>query len=302
MEPEHVVCPLTFRLLAFVPNESMVPWRFKHINLLEPNSDISELVTLLLEIPLDLDISHIKTLQSLIRLCIDSKLPESEQRICDIAAQFFFFVACVPDSSYLSHLKSGFRMLDHPSDALKLVFDRVKEGQVIDQHRCGNVIDLILCGLVDNELNDRLVFVRYYADIPFYIKYGVEVVIIACGHFYSKFAMDFYKEISAFVSESKYLKIKTLVANDISLFCRALKSVPPRFPGDARFVRDVWGTNEPNPEAGRWMLAFCSMYPVQVFDAMNWVISPSERNAITQLSIKNNWTYKRDELLELFML
>lgn len=299
------ICPICTELLPFIPRV-LLPQRYVHLLMsmsipIKNTKDFAHLANILVLIPLDLDTTHVKTLQSHIQFY--SELDKDENILQQVAVHMFLFIVCTYDVQCLVIFTSKLGIKNYPSPKLKEICLRIMLGIQENQRATSRVIDKIISAIIKRELDDRFGVMKYYMDLPVYVPLGLPVLIVASAHFSMKFVEAVRTLFAMYISAEKFDKMTALVRQDVNMFCQALRQIPPRFPSSERFEEQVWGKKEPHEAAGQWMLGFCSLYPVKVYECMDWVILPSERGVLTQLSNPpHNWTVKLEELLELFLL
>lgn len=283
----------------------IMPVRFAHFVAKDDpkkEKDINHLVQILLSLPDDLQIPNSKTLEA--HAMLYAALPDEESNLSKIPIQMFLFACCATDYEHVISLKSSLRIKEHPSQQLKNLIVGIQQGIVKNPANASKIIDRILSTILYRELEDRFYILKFYTDVPFFIPLGMEVIIVAAAHFNLKFGDQFKEKIKNYVNPTTFDEVQKIVRRDVNLFCQALRRLPPRFDGSRRFEVEVWGENGfPHPEAGLWMLAFCSLYPTDVYRCMQWVVLPSERARLTQMSNHPTyWTVLISELLDLFIL
>jgi hypothetical protein len=273
----------------------MIPNRFKH--LITTNISVKHQLLQLLSVFPRIDTTEIKTLTK-----IESELQKLDAPDCQLtpySVQLFIHVVCDNDVNSLTRFKTTFDVDGFPSTQLNEVFSGISKGIAANKAAAIRVMDRIFSILLRIELHDRFEVVKYKTDIPFYIPRGSEVLIVSLAHFrIDEFTNKLYPSFSRFVNRDVYQLLTQLVRVDVSLFCQALHGLPKRCASSRRFEIALWGEDGvPHEYACWWMFAYCSLYPIDVFRCMGWLVSPTDRARMTQMA-ESGWTIQIKEIEE----
>lgn len=301
----QIMCPLVARILTVIDKEA-IPHRFRHIyNGKQKNDDkVKESVLEIFnDFPnIELDSAALQKIRERLK-----DMPDEETTLLNHTAEFFIMVCSgYSQRDDMVALKKKLGIQKQASDQLISLATDLRDGIVEGMMnkeggpRTFRTVDRLLTALVRVEVEDRYFIVKSYVDLPFFFEVAFDVLVVACAHFNVEFANEIFKHIKHLISHEVFLQLLNLVRVDVSLFCEALVRIPKRCRASKRFEEEVWDNeSDVDPHAAWWMFAFCSKYPVEVFNAMHFFIQPREKRKMLTM-YRKGWTVKIPDVIELF--
>lgn len=140
---------------------------------------------------------------------------------------------------------------------------------------------IILC--IRYDLQDRYdICRRFVLQAPSYAPAALrDWMILFLGHYNRRWVRAFTKQLRIRHPE----RIQTLVRHDISIYCQALaRLIPP--PSPSEYVRRFQGRLAPTPRdsSPQQAIAYCSKYPIQVWQIMGWTCTLEEQKRLTEMA------------------
>lgn len=294
----HAVAPLTFDVLCALP---VVPHRYRHVPLVPlARDDVAAyrdaVCTSLLDFPRHLAVES----ASLQRL--DESLRATPERdvFAGRASHFFVLLLCDNHPDALAQYKKRLGGSGPCSPELRELYLSVSSGVDARLDSALRTLDACVSALLRRELADRFEVVRAHLDAPFYMEQAPAMLVLAAGHFSVSFFEAVCARMAAYVDIDALRRVRQLVLADCTLYCEALRRLPPDPAPLARFD-SVRLPGVPAHDRNRVVFAMLYAEPADVFRVFEWPLSADDVREMTRLANQEGFTLTLTEFFEFLL-